>query len=63
MTGVGSICVWRLDSDEWNGDSWDTECGDKFQFTVDGPVENGFRYCPYCGGGLSGDSADRGRDD
>ncbi len=47
---VVTRCVWTLDSDEWSGDSWDTTCDQKFQFTVGGgPVENGFKYCPYCG--------------
>lgn len=39
-------CRWTLDTD---GDSWDTQCGEKFQFTVDGPTENGMRFCCYCG--------------
>lgn len=39
-------CAWSEDDDTG---SWDTACGEKFQFTVDGPKENGFRHCPYCG--------------
>jgi len=43
-------CTWTLDDyDPWQGDSWDTGCGNKFEFTVGGPVENTFSFCPYCG--------------
>lgn len=38
-------CHWIVDDDG----RWDTECGEAFQFEVDGPRENGFRFCPYCG--------------
>lgn len=24
-------------------------CGELHQFEADGPQENGFQYCPYCG--------------
>jgi hypothetical protein len=41
-------CEWRLDADE-HGDSWDTDCGHKYQFFDGGPIENGQRYCGYCG--------------
>ena len=44
-------CKWTVDFGEW-GDSWDAECGGKFQFTTDGPKENDFQFCPYCGGEL-----------
>lgn len=40
-------CTWALD--EQFGESWDTDCGQKFQFTDGGPHENGMRYCCYCG--------------
>lgn len=43
-------CHWTLDCDPDRGESWDTSCGNKFEFTVSGPVENGFSFCPYCGG-------------
>jgi hypothetical protein len=45
-------CKWTLDTDEWNGDSWDTTCGERFVFMNDGPLENRMRFCPYCGGDL-----------
>jgi hypothetical protein len=37
-------CVWSEDNDVWQ-----TGCKEEFQFTNDGPKENGFNYCPYCG--------------
>ncbi len=40
------FCLWTYDEDS---DSWDTGCGEKFCFIVDGPVENGMNFCPYCG--------------
>jgi hypothetical protein len=39
-------CRWHEDIDTG---SWDTDCGNKFQFHEAGPVANGMRYCPYCG--------------
>ena len=39
---------------EWSGDpyssTWETECDNAFVFNDEGPEENGFRFCPYCGG-------------
>jgi hypothetical protein len=47
LVGGNRFCLWhQVDS----SDMWWTEC-DKAAFFVDeGPVENGFKYCPYCGG-------------
>lgn len=43
-----AVCEWTLDA--WiNGDSWDTSCAEKHLFSADGPKENGYKYCPYCG--------------
>jgi len=39
-------CVWAVD--DFDG-SYDTSCGNKFQFTDAGPEENGMVYCCYCG--------------
>jgi hypothetical protein len=40
-------CVWvHTDDDE---DAWDTCCGNKHCFIVDGPKENDYGFCPYCG--------------
>lgn len=42
-------CTWAEDSDG----VWNASCppvGDhSFCFTEDGPTENGFKFCPYCG--------------
>ena len=42
-------CDWSNDEDHGK---WDTSCGQAFYFIDDGPTENGFRFCPYCGGTL-----------
>lgn len=39
-------CRWGDDDDEG---IWNAECGELFQFYADGPIENGFKFCPYCG--------------
>lgn len=44
--GPAPRCRWRRDRQE---DLWETACGRTFQFTVDGPHENGYLYCPGCG--------------
>lgn len=46
----------RDDSCQWKEDGdgiWNTGCGHLFEFTADGPTENNFRFCPYCGGKIS----------
>jgi len=43
------------DSCEWDFDdcgTWNTTCGNAFQFTEGGPTENGCKFCPYCGHAL-----------
>lgn len=40
-------CEWRFDDAHYK---WDTTCDNGFQFTYDGPKENGFNFCPFCGG-------------
>ena len=42
-------CDWKEDGDG----TWWTACGEGFQFNGDGPAENGFKACPYCGHELS----------
>ena len=38
-------CTWT-----WSEDGgWNTECGEAFCFENDGPAENKFLHCPYCG--------------
>ncbi len=40
-----TFCVWTQNEDGY----WETACDNAFEFTVDGPVENGMIFCPYCG--------------
>jgi len=41
------VCQWR---DPGEDDSeWQTGCGKGWTFIDDGPVENGVKFCPYCG--------------
>lgn len=40
-----ATCTWREDDEG----VWQTECGDAFEFTTDGPEENNVKYCCYCG--------------
>ena len=42
------FCTWIL---EEPGDSytWVTDCDEAIFFESDGPEENGFKYCPFCG--------------
>lgn len=43
-------CSWYQCDEE--GGSWDTTCGHAFSFTADGPEENNFTHCCFCGGTL-----------
>lgn len=43
------MCKWQQNDDG----QWDTGCGQIFEFTADGPEENGFAFCPYCGYGIA----------
>ena len=40
-------CVWTDDDHHYG-----TQCGRAFEFIDDGPSENRFFYCPFCGGRL-----------
>ena len=40
--------LWHLTEDH----IWQSGCGQSFVFCADGPKENSFRHCPYCGGAL-----------
>ncbi len=40
-------CKWEPESEEC--ETYETSCGNLFQFFADGPKENGFTHCPYCG--------------
>lgn len=44
-------CLWIEDM-QVDDVAWQTDCGNLFQFTADGPKENAFTFCPYCGGAL-----------
>lgn len=39
------ICLWEEDEDG----VWDTSCENRHEFFNDGPRENKYRFCPYCG--------------
>ena len=39
-------CKWLLEEDT----CWESQCRQSFIFNDKGPVHNGFKYCPYCGG-------------
>lgn len=43
-----TICYWE---EEEEG-VWSTSCKNLFAFEADGPGENKFMYCPYCGRAL-----------
>jgi hypothetical protein len=44
LAGEG-VCEWTYNS---KNHRWQSACGESFQFTHDGPEENGFEGCPYC---------------
>lgn len=39
-------CHWQEDEEG----NWESDCGETFIFTDEGPQENNFCFCPYCGG-------------
>lgn len=41
-------CTWTHDTTY--GDVYDGACGIKWEFADGGPVENGVKFCPRCGG-------------
>lgn len=41
---MNETCKWH---DEYG--HWYSDCGMIFEFTVDGPTENGFVFCHKCG--------------
>jgi hypothetical protein len=40
-------CEWKRE--EFDGDYFESSCGKAFFFTIDGPKENNYKYCPCCG--------------
>lgn len=45
-------CEWIVD-DDGEYTVWESACGKSFEFETDGPYENDFKFCPYCGNGLT----------
>lgn len=48
-------CAWVVDDDGL----WRSSCENVFFFDTDGPHENGFKFCPYCGKGMDAVHANR----
>jgi hypothetical protein len=43
-------CEWTPESQILeDNQTFQTDCGQTFQFFAGGPLENGFKFCPYCG--------------
>lgn len=42
-------CEWKPDEDWYGCISWDTSCGQKYQFEIETPKDHGYRFCPSCG--------------
>jgi len=49
MDRLNRECIWEYDDDGCWAASCDTDRSKTFYFTDDGPKENGFKFCPYCG--------------
>ena len=49
LVGHDNRCSWYIED---GSDTWWTGCGESAVFYSDGPVENGFKFCPYCGGSV-----------
>ncbi|MCJ7482631.1 MAG: hypothetical protein MUO31_06670 [Thermodesulfovibrionales bacterium] len=43
---TGEKCTWKFNE---NAFYWETACGNANQFMDEGPKENHYIYCPYCG--------------
>jgi hypothetical protein len=43
-------CEWTPDGD--GNSDWNTGCKKLFEFSDEGPAENGFEFCPFCGGAI-----------
>ena len=44
------VCEWKADEDGIQ----QTQCGNAFEFCADSAMENGFKFCPYCGNRITG---------
>jgi hypothetical protein len=49
MTPEKSTCMWKCDMDGWDGEIWETDCGQAWTFIDGDPEQNNVRYCHYCG--------------
>lgn len=49
VAGCVRACTWTEDDDTG---AYDTACNNKHIFIEGTPAENGYRFCPYCGGAL-----------
>ena len=45
MNETSNTCMWKENYEE----SWHTECGRVAHSENSGPLESGFKFCPYCG--------------
>ena len=45
---MNEVCTWYV-IDELDGEYWSSGCKELFDFNIDGPIENHFKFCPYCG--------------
>ena len=48
MSKAHELCEWSIEEEDCS--TWQTACQKVFEFTDEGPKENGFEYCPFCGG-------------
>ena len=48
IIGQGGVCIW---TETIHGEH-QTQCGDRHIFIDGSPGENGYVYCPYCGGSI-----------
>lgn len=53
------ICTWHEDDDG----HWHTDCKQIFTLFDGTPVENGFKFCPYCGKALVEEKFEYGGED
>lgn len=51
LASAQPACTWTHADDD--SGTWATTCGNLFSFTEDGPKENDFKHCCYCGGKLA----------
>lgn len=43
---VVEVCIWRLIEDQW---IWESGCNQEPTIVDDGPLQLGWRHCPFCG--------------